>query len=122
MSRPTAPDLQKRIRAAKVGMVADGFQRTLARHGLPRATPEHRIVEGRKFAWDWAWPEQKVCLEVQGGNWARGAHARGAGLLRDYEKLNLATCQGWRCLMVTPDQLCSPETMTLLDQVLRGTR
>lgn len=123
-ARPGPSEVQQRIRQAKIAMIAAGFQATLKRHGLPAAVPEHRIIPGRKFAWDWAWPapEHRLTLEVQGSIWTKGAHARGWGIQRDMTKNNLAVAAGWRCLYVTPQQLCSAETMTLLDQVLRGTR
>lgn len=53
---------------------------------------------GRRFRLDFAYPDRKIGIEVQGGIWTRGAHARGTGLERDYEKLNLAQTLGWRVL------------------------
>lgn len=120
-TRPGPSEVQQRIRQAKIAMIAASFQATLKRHGLPAAVPEHRIA-GRKFAYDWAWPDLRVVLEVQGGVHSRGAHARPWGILRDMEKANFAAVNGYHTLFFTPQQLCSAETMTLLDQVLRGTR
>ena len=42
------------------------------------------------------YPEEKILVEVQGGIYTRGAHSRGVGLERDYEKLNLAQLNGFR--------------------------
>jgi very-short-patch-repair endonuclease len=66
--------------------------------GLPCPHPEYRFHEQRKFRFDWAWPDRKVALEEDGGVWTRGRHTRGAGFLRDMEKLNLAVELGWRVL------------------------
>ena len=49
----------------------------------------------RRYRADFAYPERKI-LVVQGGIYTRGAHSRGIGLERDYEKLNLAQLNGFR--------------------------
>ena len=36
---------------------------------LPIPVQEHRFHEVRKFRLDWAWPEHKVGLQVDGGVW-----------------------------------------------------
>ncbi len=60
--------------------------------------------------------------EVQGGVWVRGAHSRGAQQLKDFEKLNAAQLRGWRVFQVTPDQLCTTETLDLLRLTLNRRR
>jgi len=35
--------------------------------GLPEPVVEHLFEVGRKFRFDFAWPAQRVALEVQGG-------------------------------------------------------
>lgn len=66
--------------------------------GLPEPTREFKALKDRQFPWDFAWPEQRLLVEVQGGIYRQGAHSRGAGIERDMEKLNLATLAGYRCL------------------------
>jgi very-short-patch-repair endonuclease len=72
---------------------------------LPFPVPEYPCVPDRKFRWDFAWPDHKVAVEVQGGIWTQGAHARGNGLLRDYEKANLASLHGWCVLYVAAEHI-----------------
>ena len=57
---------------------------------------EFRAIRERQFRWDFRILGQKVLVEIQGGIWKRGAHSSGTGLMRDYEKNNLAQHRGWR--------------------------
>lgn len=66
--------------------------------GLPEPVCEYKAIKGRQYPWDFAWPESRLLVEIQGGIYQRGAHSRGAGIERDMEKLNLATLAGYRCL------------------------
>lgn len=58
---------------------------------------EEKIIPGRKFRFDYVHLESKVAIEINGGIWARGdsGHSSGTGLLRDYEKNNLAIQEGY---------------------------
>ena len=70
--------------------------------GLPEFKRNYHFDKPRsKREMDFAWPEYKVGVEVQGGIWARGAHTRGAGYMRDCSKLDDAQLQGWILLWVT---------------------
>ncbi len=82
------------------------FYALLKRDGLPLPTPEYRFHASRRWRFDYAWPDQRVALEVDGGVWTRGRHTRGAGWLKDTEKLNAACVAGFRMLRCSPDQLC----------------
>ncbi len=66
------------------------FCRLLKMHGLPQPEPEYRFHPTRKWRMDFAFPEHKLGLEVDGGIFMRGGgrHTRGAGWLKDAEKLN----------------------------------
>jgi very-short-patch-repair endonuclease len=88
--------------------------------GIPAPTPEYVFAKsiGRKWRFDYCWVDQKVALEVDGGIWTHGRHTRGAGWLKDAEKLNTAAAMGWRLLRCTPDQLASQEMLDLIKQAL----
>lgn len=91
----------------------------LKRDKLPLPVPELRFAPPRRFRFDYAWPSEKVALEVDGGVWTQGRHTRGAGFLRDAEKFNIAACMGWRVLRVTPSKLTDLETIALIRSALR---
>ena len=51
---------------------------------------EYRFYEKRKWRFDFAFPEKKVGVEIQGGLYINGRHTRGKYLEEEYEKLNYA--------------------------------
>lgn len=74
----------------------------------PEPVAQHRGIEGRWFAWDFAWPDQHVAVECQGGTWATGqkqGHTRGSMYEKDCHKLCLAVAQGWRVFWLTTTML-----------------
>lgn len=66
--------------------------------GYPAPEREYRFHDTRRWRFDFAWPDQRVAVEMEGGVWSRGRHVRGHGYLSDLEKYNAATMLGWRVL------------------------
>lgn len=97
------------------------LQQLLSQMKLPVPVKEHVFHPTRKWRFDYAWPEYKVALEVEGGIWmrGRGAHSRPQGIERDIEKYNAAVVLGWRVLRVVPTDLHRKITTDLLRQVLK---
>lgn len=56
----------------------------------------------RKWRFDYAFPEYKVAVEIDGGLWTGGRHSGGMGQKKDLEKLNAAAELGWLVLHYTP--------------------
>lgn len=54
----------------------------------------------RKWRFDFAWPDLKVAVEIEGGTFSRGGgrHGRGGGHHKDCDKYNRATILGWKVL------------------------
>jgi very-short-patch-repair endonuclease len=96
----------------------DPFIALLKSERFPVPETEYRFHPVRKFRFDYAWPNEKVALEVEGGVWNRGAHGRGTGIVRDMEKYNLAATMGWKVLRVLPKDLPRDETLAMLAHVL----
>ena len=82
--------------------------------GIKPPVTEHRFDAVRRWRMDYAWPDLKIALEVEGGIWSRGRHTRGAGFLKDCEKYNEAAIAGWTVLRTTPSALCSAETISMI--------
>jgi hypothetical protein len=98
--------LSKTLRAALGGaesMREVEFLGRCKREGLPPPATQYRVIPGRRYRWDFAWPGYKVCVELHGGVWQQGAHNRGWGVRRDAEKARLAQLAGWIALSFTPD-------------------
>lgn len=94
------------------------FRALVKRERLPAPEAEYRFDETRRWRFDYAWPAQRVALEVEGGVWTGGRHTRGSGFLRDVEKYNEAAAQGWCVLRCTPDTLATLETVALVRRAL----
>lgn len=65
----------------------------------------------RKWRTDYAIPDKKVAIEIEGGAWTNGRHTRGKGFIADMEKYNAMTVFGWRLLRFTPDQMFKKKTL-----------
>lgn len=81
------------------------FEQQCIADKLPAFEREYRFHVERKFRFDFAWPQFKVALEVDGGIFNGGAHSNPMNILRDMEKGNLATMDGWKVLHFTPSQV-----------------
>lgn len=76
---------------------------------LPTPTLEYQFALdiGRKWRFDAAWVSHMVAIEQDGGLWVQGRHSRGAGMLKDNEKMNDAAIRGWRVGRFSPQQVRS---------------
>lgn len=68
----------------------------------PDPETEVRFHPVRRWRLDYAWPELKLGVEIQGGTFMRSksGHTSGAGLHQDHEKLNTAAAMGWIVIQV----------------------
>lgn len=89
-----------------------------SQRGLPIPETEYRFCDARKWRFDFAWPESRIALEVEGGVWTGGRHTRGSGFIKDMEKYNIAAMLGWRVLRVQPKDLCMKSTVDLIVKTL----
>jgi very-short-patch-repair endonuclease len=87
--------------------------------GLPTPEREYRFAPPRRFRADFAYPEKKILVEVQGGIYTRGAHSRGTGLERDYEKINLAQLLGYKVFQFSRKMIESGEAISILEKSLK---
>jgi very-short-patch-repair endonuclease len=101
------------------------IEETLAWHiliaRLPAPEREVRFHPTRKWRFDFAWREQRLAVEVEGGTWAGGRHTRGEGFAEDCTKYNAATLAGWRVLRFTSEMVESGEAVQAIEQALGGT-
>lgn len=84
--------------------------------GLPSPETEYKFHPERKWRMDYAWPDVKVALEVEGGVWAGGRHNSAKGFLADMEKYNAAAALGWKIIRRTPSDLIKLSTVQLLKE------
>lgn len=86
---------------------------------------EHRPHDVRKWRFDFAWPDKKLAVECEGGVFSGGRHTRGSGFVRDAEKYNWATANGWRVLRYVESEIRNGNAVAQIQRVLaevsRGT-
>jgi very-short-patch-repair endonuclease len=86
--------------------------------GLPKPVAELTFHPTRKWRFDFAWPEYKVALEVNGGSWIAGRHNTGSGSAKDREKFTNAAMLGWRIAYCTPQELNTSALLLTIRQCL----
>jgi hypothetical protein len=114
-----APGRKRPKAEAAINRVASAiFEAGCASHGLPAPVAEYRFCEGRKWAFDYCWPDWDLALEIEGGVWTGGRHVSGGGFLGDVEKYNAAALNGWFLLRCTPADVESGEVFALLKRFM----
>ena len=81
----------------------------LGSYDLPVPVREYRFHPARRWRVDYAWPEHRLAVEIEGGAWIGGRHTRGSGFVRDIEKYNSLAVMGWSLLRFTPRQIITGE-------------
>lgn len=81
---------------------------------------EYKFHPERRWRFDYAIPEHKIALEVEGGVWTQGRHTRPQGFLGDIEKYNAATLMGWRVFRTTPTDLYRMSTVNMLKMAIKA--
>lgn len=81
---------------------------------------QHRPFQDVGYLFDFAWPKAcpAVLVEVQGGIWTGGAHARPQGVLRDMDKANRANLAQACLLQVSAADIKSGRAVALIRQAL----
>jgi very-short-patch-repair endonuclease len=72
---------------------------------------QFRFHPSRKWTFDFAWPDHKIAVEVEGGLFIRGRHSRGKGYENDMCKYNHATLMGWKVYRFSTDQVKKGEAI-----------
>lgn len=97
-----------------------------AEHGID-LVPEHYFHPERRWRFDFVVKSKalhskdndvKVAIEVDGGLFSGGRHSRGAGAVKDMEKLNTALTLGWRVVRTTPQDVCMIDTVEIVKKVI----
>lgn len=90
--------------------------------GGAELTTEHRFHPERKWRFDYAHLPTKTAIEINGGVWSGGRHNRGAGYLRDREKVNTAQMLGWKVFELGTGQVTTDNVQAIIEHVTEVTR
>ena len=78
---------------------------------------EHRFHPVRRWLFDFARPDIRLAIEIDGGLFVGGRHSRGAGQIKDMEKGNHAVALGWQTLHFPPEQVKNGEAYRFVHYV-----
>jgi very-short-patch-repair endonuclease len=93
------------------------FWRTLAPF-YPEPVLQYRFAAPRRWRFDFAWIDQKLAVEVEGGIYSQGRHIRPQGYIEDIEKYNVALMLKWRIYRVTGPMLQN-DPATMIDNIIQ---
>jgi very-short-patch-repair endonuclease len=80
---------------------------------------EFTFCPGRRWRFDFAFPDEKLAIEIEGGVWNNGRHNRGAGMIGDMNKYNMAAKLGWSVLRFDGGAVKRGEAIAFVADVLR---
>ncbi len=75
---------------------------------------EVRFHPTRKWRFDFAFKEQFIAIEVEGGIWTGGAHVNPQGYAGNCEKYNMAAKMGWKVYRLVAKQIDQDYITSLL--------
>jgi len=90
------------------------------RLGIEPPEREVRFHPTRAWRFDFAFPERKLAVEIEGGIWSTGRHTRGAGFIGDCEKLNEAARLGWTVYRMPGPWVEGGRAVKYMEQILSG--
>jgi very-short-patch-repair endonuclease len=88
--------------------------------GLNGFVQEHEFHPTRKWRIDFARPEIKLAIEVEGGTHTGGRHTRGAGYESDCEKYNALEAMGWTLFRFTSQMVTSGKAILFVEDYLKA--
>jgi len=72
---------------------------------LPVPEKEYKFHKTRRWRIDFAWPDIKLAIEIEGGIFTKGRHTRATGFLGDIVKYNSLQESGWALLRYPPNAI-----------------
>lgn len=90
--------------------------------GIRAAVPEYQFTPPRRWRFDFAWIDERVAVEIEGGLYVAGRHTRASGFEADAEKYAEAAIAGWLVLRVTGHMVEDLRALKLLERALRARR
>lgn len=85
--------------------------------GISQPTAEYRFAPPRRWRFDYAWIEQKIALEIDGGA-GFGRHTRREGFIKDQGKRNAAVMRGWGVIHCIPKDVKDGSIFKAIRQAL----
>jgi len=77
-----------------------------------------RLIQGRKWEYDFSHCVYRLIAEIEGAIWVGGRHVTGVGFEKDAEKYNAATLAGWRVFRFTPRHVAEGEALRVIEAAI----
>lgn len=87
--------------------------------GVPSPIPEYKFHPDRKWRIDFAFPDVKLAIEIEGAVWAFGRHNHPMGFIKDMEKYNALTELGWHLLRYQPNKINFDQVKTVYNNLIK---
>ena len=100
------PETEYRFAAYIVGGPGRGLRVALSEKGL------------KDWRFDFAWPDLKIAVEVEGGGWTNGRHTRGNGFAEDLKKYDAAMLHGWTIYRCDADLIKSGKALKTIEKLI----
>lgn len=82
---------------------------------------EYQFHPERKWRFDFAWPEMKLAIEVEGGTtFGKSRHSKGIGFDNDAEKYNTASAMGWTLFRFSSTMINSGKAILFVQSFMDG--
>lgn len=127
MLKIKCPDCGVEIKNEKVGCASCAFENMLRLVEAKAPVREFKFHATRDWRSDFAWVEEKVIVEIEGGVFSKrkdgsrgGRHNTGQGFIGDMEKYNEATRLGYKVFRFTPEQIIESFPALFIKEVLNG--
>jgi len=83
-------------------------------YGIPVPEREYRFCE-RRWKFDFAWPNSKIAIEVEGAIFVDGRHSRGLGMIKDMDKYNRAALLNWKVFRFSGNHVKDGSAIVFID-------
>ena len=75
---------------------------------------EYMFAKPRRWRFDFAWVDEKIAVEIEGGR-----HVRGKGFENDCEKINQGQLMGWAVYRFTPTHISRGDAVEIIRKALK---
>lgn len=107
------------IKAMKLPMPVMEYRFAAEHVGLGKGLRVRLEEAGMKnWRFDFAWPETKFAVEVEGGAWVMGRHNRGSGFEGDLVKYHHAMRLGWSVYRCSGALIKNGQAVELIAELL----